>query len=176
MLRCDVTRIGDGYAIDFHPRVSVSAGAEALSGADSDHGTATTQRQDQPDQLRSGDARRAPQANHSGGAIDGTPDSARVTRDPGNGRRPNRATTASVRRVESRLPRCRTGSIGRATAATSTTPGEMRRSAALTSARATTALTVQRTRPADVGTSAAADSVLVWHDGTIVSPTRAGSP
>ena len=56
-----------------------------------------------------------------------TPFTARPTRSglhgmPGNGRRPKQATIARVRRVDSRLPKCRMGSNGTATAATRTTP------------------------------------------------------
>ena len=165
----DVGRVGHGDAANLHPGVGERPCAEADSGSHPDHGTSTAQRQDQPDQLRSSDARRAPQTNHSGDAINGAPNAARVTGDPGERKAPNRATTANVRRVDRRLARCRRGSVGRATAATTTTPGERRRSATSTSARVTTTLTVQPALPADVE-AFSSRAVSVWHDVAIVSP------
>ena len=84
----DVDRVGHGDAVEFHPGMCEWPCAEAGSRTYADHRTRTAPRQDEPDQLRSSDARRAPQMNPSGDAVDGPPDPVRVTRDPGERKAP----------------------------------------------------------------------------------------
>ena len=56
----NVDCVGHGNAVEFNPGMCEGPAAEASSRADPDDRTQTAQRQDQPDELRSRDACRAP--------------------------------------------------------------------------------------------------------------------
>ena len=158
MPRRDVARVGHGHAIDFHPGVSQRPACRGRLR----RRLGSTGRRPHNDRISQISCDRAMHVVlrrriSSRDAVDGAPDPARATARSGE-----TEDAPSGRR----LPTCagwRGGcrDAGRAASAErqrqrAPIPGEMRRSAASTSARATTTLTVQRAQPADVGVSAAA--------------------